>query len=93
MNSVVAPENDGHPPPLEVERHLVDLLESCLDLDASLELEMLQDRDVEQVLEVGLAASRRTRSRSGSARRGEIKSPTRRAIRSSANSSAARLTR
>ena len=30
VNPVIAPENDGHPPPLEVERHLVDLLEPLL---------------------------------------------------------------
>ena len=54
MNPVIAPENDGHPPPLEVERHLVNLLESGLHLEAGLELDMLQDRDVEQVLEARL---------------------------------------
>jgi len=54
MNTVIPPENDGHPPPLEVDRHLVDLLEPLLDLEAALELDMLQDRDVEQVLEAGL---------------------------------------
>ena len=36
MNPVIAPENDGHPPPFEVERHLVDLLVSGLDLEAGL---------------------------------------------------------
>src|SRR5271157_4353740 len=54
MNPVIAPENDGHPPALEVERHFVDLLEPLLDLEAALKLDMLQDRDVEQVLEAGL---------------------------------------
>ena len=51
MNSIIARENDRHPPPLEIERHLVDLLEPLLDLEAALELDMLQDRDVEQVLQ------------------------------------------
>ena len=54
MSPVIAAENDGHPPPLEVERHLVDLLEPGLDLKAGLELDMLEDGDVEQVLEAGL---------------------------------------
>ena len=54
MNSVIAAENDGHPPPLEVERHLVDLLVSGLHLQAGRELDMLQDGNVEQVLEARL---------------------------------------
>jgi hypothetical protein len=32
MNPVVAPENDGHPSPLEVERYFVDLLEPLPNL-------------------------------------------------------------
>jgi hypothetical protein len=54
MNPVIARENDGHPSPLEVERDLVDLLEPRLDLEAGLELDMLEDRGVEQVFETGL---------------------------------------
>ena len=44
MGPVIALENDGHPPPLEVERHLVDLLEPGLHLEAGLELDMLAGR-------------------------------------------------
>ena len=54
MNPVIAAENDGHPPPLEVERHLVDLLEPGLHFEAGRELDMLQDGDVEQVLKARL---------------------------------------
>ena len=54
MNPVITPKNDRHPPPLEVERHLVDLLEPLLDLEAALEFDVLEDCDVEQVLEAGL---------------------------------------
>ena len=35
MGAVVAGEHDRHPPPLEVERHLVDLLVPGLDLEAA----------------------------------------------------------
>ena len=54
VNPVIAPQNDGHPPSFEVERHLVDLLEPGLDLKAGLELDMFQDGDVQQVLEARL---------------------------------------
>ena len=50
MNPVIAAENDGHSPPLEIERHLVDLLVSGLHLEAGRELDMLEDGDVEQIL-------------------------------------------
>ncbi len=54
MNPVIAAENDGHSSPLEVERHLVDLLEPGLHLEAGPELDVLQYGDVEQVLEARL---------------------------------------
>ena len=54
MNPVIAPENHGHPPPLEVERHLVNLPKPGLHLEAGLEFDMLEDGDVEQILETGL---------------------------------------
>jgi len=54
VNPVIAPDNNRHPPPLEVERHLVNLLKPRTDLEAVLELGVLQYRDVEQVLEAGL---------------------------------------
>ena len=47
-------ENDGHPPSLEVERHLVDLLEPGLALKAGLEPDVFQDGDIQQVLEARL---------------------------------------
>ena len=54
MNPVIAAENDGHSSPLKVKRHLVDLLEPGLHLEAGRELNMLQYGDVEQVLEARL---------------------------------------
>ena len=54
MNPVIAAENDGHSSLLEIERHLVDLLVSNLDLKTGLEFDMLENCDVKQTLQTRL---------------------------------------
>src|SRR4029077_17760597 len=54
VNAVGALENDGHPAPLEIEGHLINLAELSFDLEFLLEFDMLEHCNIEQVLETGL---------------------------------------
>ncbi len=63
MVAVFVVDHDGHPPPREIERDLVDLAVCLVDRQLALELGVLEDRDVEQVLESRLVEAVEIRDR------------------------------
>ena len=54
MRAVFARQNDREPPAHEVEGNFVDILVLMLQVKVFAEFDMLQDRDVEQVLQARL---------------------------------------